>query len=818
MALEHPIRKAALEYIAAGFSVIPIAPDGSKGPATPQWKIYQNRKPSPYEITQLFRGLVGIAVIGGGVSGGLELMDLETAEIVKLWMDLVEAACPGLLGRLPQVRTPKGGSHFYLRSTACEGNQKLAMELDAEGKQRVLIETRGEGGYVVSVPSPAQCHPTGKTYQHVSGPSITETPTVTPEERVILLNAARALGRVPLKKLEHAAHHQVPVNGLRPGDDFNAKASWEEVLTPAGWTTLRQAGDITYWKRPGKDGTGISATTGRCGDNLYVFSSNAAPFEPDTAYTKFAAYAMLNHSGNFEAAAKDLAGRGFGAAAKAADPAELAKSGAEIESFHEEIEAKKDDKKAASGGEDGGEKKKYKKRDERHKGNTAKYFEGKAFLPERLSREVCSERTFISTPISDNGRGARIYAYENGVYMKGGESIVVDMCRGLLDEENNDNRVDQVKKNITMSTKVEYDSLNVSAMDLINVKNGMLEWSTGKLYPHDPKYLSVIQVNTIYDPAAKCDALDSFLDDILPKDEAPIIEEYMGYLLTPDTSFEKCLAIVGEGGNGKTTLMGVMQGVLGPKNISTFSIQHLSDERFSPAGLIGKLANFYDELPSTTIKDTSTFKMIVSGSEIKAEEKGQSPFSFKPFSRLVFATNKMPRANDRSQAFFDRFIFIKLPNRIRGTSKMVRKYHEVLLRVPGLASAFLNRAVAGLRRITDQNRFSPSPSSVLAIEEYRKECNSTYDFVREACTFENPTSWLSTSELYGRYKGWALDNGRKPMSKREFSNALREMNVSEKRYDHGYGWEGIGWLGGRPPETSGSEVSEFAKNREHNDF
>jgi putative DNA primase/helicase len=74
---------------------------------------------------------------------------------------------------------------------------------------------------------------------------------------------------------------------------------------------------MTYWRRPGKGGRGCSATTGYCRgkdgtDLLYVFSSNAHPFEPGRAYGRFAAYALLEHGGDYGAAAKALAAQGFG--------------------------------------------------------------------------------------------------------------------------------------------------------------------------------------------------------------------------------------------------------------------------------------------------------------------------------------------------------------------------------------------------------------------------------------------------------------------------------------------------------------------------
>jgi hypothetical protein len=105
----------------------------------------------------------------------------------------------------------------------------------------------------------------------------------------------------------------------RPGDHFSSEATWSEILGPHGWRCDSQSGSAQHWCRPGKD-TGCSATTGFCEsadgiDLLYVFSTNAEPFEADGAYSKFAAYAVLEHEGNYVATAQALRARGYGTGA-----------------------------------------------------------------------------------------------------------------------------------------------------------------------------------------------------------------------------------------------------------------------------------------------------------------------------------------------------------------------------------------------------------------------------------------------------------------------------------------------------------------------
>ena len=64
------------------------------------------------------------------------------------------------------------------------------------------------------------------------------------------------------------------------------------------------------WRRPGKDSGGHSATFD--GHVFYVFSSNAAPFESERGYNGFQVYALLEHRGDFTAAARALLDKGYG--------------------------------------------------------------------------------------------------------------------------------------------------------------------------------------------------------------------------------------------------------------------------------------------------------------------------------------------------------------------------------------------------------------------------------------------------------------------------------------------------------------------------
>jgi len=165
------------------------------------------------------------------------------------------------------VETPTGGFHIYYRcSDGVEGNQKLAQRKDSNGKLKTLIETRGEGGYVLAPGSPKTCHPLRKSYKLLEG-DLAKIPTIANEERELLLNSARVLNEYFEAKRLISGNSDA--SGNRPGDDFNTSASWEEILEPHGWEKAGSRGEVTYWRRPHKE-QGISATTNIGGSNLLV--------------------------------------------------------------------------------------------------------------------------------------------------------------------------------------------------------------------------------------------------------------------------------------------------------------------------------------------------------------------------------------------------------------------------------------------------------------------------------------------------------------------------------------------------------------------
>ena len=333
---EATIALCAAHGVDAGLCVLPAIRQGDeKRVALSSWKPYQDRLPSREELGAWFGGpspALAMCVVCGRVSGNLEMIDFDNwdgggGEAFEAWREAVEAAAPGLLERLVIETTPSGGRHVVYRcETPVSGNTKLAQRRidvdtdepvvvgskeyaprrDASGAWVVtvtIIETRGEGGLFLCDPSPG--------YEVVQG-DLCEPPLITADERDVLLGCAWALDETPqpvigsaLSPNSSAFPNSCP---SRPGDDFNDRGDPREILLRHGWAMVR-SGENEHWRRPGKS-AGTSATLK---DRVfYVFSTNATPFEAHKGYSPFAVYALLEHHGDFAAAASALATEGYG--------------------------------------------------------------------------------------------------------------------------------------------------------------------------------------------------------------------------------------------------------------------------------------------------------------------------------------------------------------------------------------------------------------------------------------------------------------------------------------------------------------------------
>jgi len=294
------IKTKALEYLEAGLSVIPTKED--KTPAI-AWKKYQTEIIKTEEIDSLFNS-PGLGIICGAISSNLEVIDVDVKHDTtgSLWDELrglIEDNIPEIYNSLVIAQTKSGGYHIYYRCSEVAGNLKLALKENKE----VLIETRGEGGYVIAHPSLG--------YKYIQGEP-TNIPTITTEEREILFSISKSFNQLPETiKTASTVNNFSSATGLSPFEDYNQRGDVIGLLESHGWRVVNQRGENINLLRPGNTDSKSSGGFHITKKVLNIFSSSTI-FEPGRGYNPSTVYSLLECSGDNKEAYKKLLALGYG--------------------------------------------------------------------------------------------------------------------------------------------------------------------------------------------------------------------------------------------------------------------------------------------------------------------------------------------------------------------------------------------------------------------------------------------------------------------------------------------------------------------------
>jgi putative DNA primase/helicase len=757
----------AQSLLAARIGFLPIRADGSKAPAVDSWDPYKLRLPTGAEADDWFGNGSGrgIAVIGGRVSGNLGILDSEYADFTQALCELVEAQEPGLIGCLPRVQTPgKGdtpGDHFYFRSPTPLATTKLAcltadeaLKRTGDPNRRTAIELKAEGGYVLAPGCPAACHPSGRLYRHVGGPFIEEVPTLTEAQVALLLSCARALNRTPGPKVEDyrgRGEEEGGTRGTRPGDYFNRRADWRQILEPHGWVfvcergRLSSRGPVWYLRRPGKD-RGISATVGYCksetaGDLLCVFSTNADPFTiPDgkdhQCFSKFAAHALLNHGGDFKAAARSLP-----APKEAADdPHRLARLFVRERCRHENTLTLRC------------------WRQEWHRWSVAE--SAYRIVPEKELRAelvqcVKAEMDWLNLHAQD-------HAKKEGKPPPAARKVTTGLIANVT----------QALAGLTvLPSRLEQPAWlggegPFPAGEVLACKNGLVHLPSlvaGKdhrLAP-TPRFFSGNRLDIDFDLAATPPAAWlEFLGRLWPDDPASIqaLQEWLGYFLTPDTSQQKILLLVGPRRSGKGTIGRVLGGLLGAANVAGPTLGSLGTN-FGLWPLLGKIAAIVSDARLSGRSDLAVIVerlLSISGEDAQTiDRKNLVPVTTKLAVRFMILTNELPRLTDGSGALAGRMIVLRLKESWYGKED-TGLTARLLAELPGI----LLWSIAGWQRLNQRGHFLQPPSGHQLVRDLEDLSSPVSTFVREECllgaNLETPVK-----ELFDRWCRWCESIGRR---------------------------------------------------------
>lgn len=323
---------------------------------------------------------------------------------------------------------------------------------------------------------------------------------------------------------------------------------------------------------------------------------------------------------------------------------------------------------------------------------------------------------------------------------------------------------------------------------ILNFLNGELEVETGELKSHNRNNYSTIQINYSYDINATCPQWEQFIEDITDgaEDRKNMIQQMFGYCLTNDNRYQKCFYLIGNGANGKSVLLNILESLIGEENASHVEIAFLHSD-FQRIKLANSMVNICNDIKTDVAGTGSFFKAIVTGDTISGCFKGKDFFDFKPTCKMVFAANSMLNTRDIDGGFLRRICFINFPNQFVDNPK---KGHEkkrdtelqkkLLSELPGI----LNWALKGIKHLRERNGFINTSDHEHYLNELEMINDPIAAFIDETLR-DNPDKWdmwCRRDDIYQEYVKWSHGSNSIPMSSRWFWPRLKaKVNITEKR-------------------------------------
>ncbi len=321
----------------------------------------------------------------------------------------------------------------------------------------------------------------------------------------------------------------------------------------------------------------------------------------------------------------------------------------------------------------------------------------------------------------------------------------------------------------------------------INCLNGELCFVDGiwQLEPHDKQGYRTTQLPVMYDPNASAPRFEQFLEEVFlgdadAEEKKIVVCELLGYSLLNSCEFEKFVILLGNGANGKSVLLHIVEQLVGTSNVAAVQPSQF-ENRFQRAHLFGKLVNIVTEIAEGAEIADAALKAIVSGERTTAEHKHKNPFDFHPFCTCWFGTNHMPHCRDFSDAIFRRAIILSFNQKFEGPNKDVHLRSKLAEELPGI----LNLALEGLAGIFERGEFIQCPSSDVAKKHWRFECDQIEQFVADACELAVELKSCS-QDIFRSYTHWAKEMGiKRVLGHHGLTQRLLLLGVETVRGAHG---------------------------------
>lgn len=394
------------------------------------------------------------------------------------------------------------------------------------------------------------------------------------------------------------------------------------------------------------------------------------------------------------------------------------------------------------------------------------FFKGATFLFDKFATFLKNNHHIIRI----NGQ---LHIYKDGIYIPGQSEIESAMISHIP-------QLNKAKRSEVMAYLDILIRENTPTADtrMIAFRNGLLNIEDDSFVQFTHEHIITNIIPWDYNPNAYYQLTDEVMDNISchDKETRSLLEEMIGYCMFRRNELGKAFILTGSGSNGKSTFLNMLKTMIGRKNLSVLDLKKL-DDRFSTVMLFNKLANIGDDISDEFITDSASFKKIVTGETIDAEQKGQPKFDFEPYVKLIFSANNIPRIGKGkdSSAIKRRLVIIPFNARFDSSNPNFKPFIGDELRGQESMEYMIRLGLKALKNLLKERKFTTSEAMQRELEEFEETNNPVLGFFHEAerdsdIKIENEP----TSEVYKSYQEYCIMSNLTPMSAGEFSKQVKK--------------------------------------------
>lgn len=381
------------------------------------------------------------------------------------------------------------------------------------------------------------------------------------------------------------------------------------------------------------------------------------------------------------------------------------------------------------------------------------FYEKNKFLFHKFAQFIQKEENILKID-------KMLHIYADGIYVRDEERIRGTMLKYIP-------HLSRAQRTETYEYLNDYiwQSSPRTAAEYISFNNGIYNIETKEFLPHSSDYIITNVIPWDYNPNAYSDIVDKTLNKMACNEPTlrALLEEIVGSCFYRSNTLGggKAFILLGDKSNGKSTFLDLLIEVLGVDNVSNLSLQELS-QRFKTADIFDKLADIGDDIPSTWVPDASIFKKIVTGNRTNVEFKGKDAFNMRPYAKLLFSANDMPRIEDKTGAVTRRIIPVPFRAVFSPDDADYDPNIKYKLMTTEGMEYLIKIGLEGLERVLTTNEYTTNQDVLKELKDIDELNNPIIGFIEDL-----GDEWFihnNTKAVYGKYMEYCVESGLNPIS------------------------------------------------------